>query len=176
VDSKRLPFLLSVAIISLIALFGERFHCPVYTAYIIGAILVWYFAPRFELKFHLECDAYALLVIGALATYFDWWERIPHFDKWVHFFIHLVVGIAAAQLWSRYIREKPWFLILASVGTVILVGYILELVEQFLWILFDIEMALPGEFYTDTMSDFMIDIGGGLAGIGLWWSRNMEGK
>jgi hypothetical protein len=171
---RWVPFLLSIVITVGFVFFGKQAHRPVYLAYIIGILLVFFLGPSFDLKMWHELGAYFLLLLGGFATYLGWWSSVPFFDKLVHFLIHLLVGFAAVELWSRYLRDRPGYLILASVGTVALTGYVIELVEQILWIAFGLSMAMPGEFYTDTMADFMVNIGGGLVGIGLWWERNME--
>lgn len=157
----------TIAFLSILTSYGNPFHLPVYLVYIFGVL-------AFQIYRHLiyEGDIPTVISIGVscigilagLSTFYSLWTRIPNWDGYMHFVIHLLVGMMAVMLWQRYIDERM-YRALASVGTVVLFGYIIELVEYLLWIIFGIGMAPLGMFYADTMEDFLWDIGGGMVGI-----------
>jgi len=159
--------LASILILVYLMAMGNEFHYPVYVVYFIGVGIVFAWDRTGERPLGLVIGGYAVFLLSAFATTYGWWSEIQGIDNWIHFFAHLIVGYAAALLWSRWLKGR--YLILAVMATVVLAGFIIELIEAGIWYYFDISMAPAGAFYTDTIDDLLYDIAGGLVGLGLWW-------
>lgn len=169
-DWASLSLLIVVALSLLWFMFVDPagIHSPVYLVYISAIIIFFFFAKTHDTPSPIIFGVYAITLVAGMATLYGWWSEFENFDGWVHFFILLLVGFMAMELWSKRL-DKPLYLLFAAVATVILFGYVIEFAEYLLWMVFDIDMAPIDAFYSDTMDDFLWDLGGGLVGIGAWW-------
>jgi hypothetical protein len=139
-------------------------HTFVYLVYAGGVIAFYLYDQRYQVNLLVNFGVYSITILAGYATLTGLWSEIPHFDNFIHFSILLLVGFMAFHLWNR-VTTRMDLVYFASIGTVVLFGWVIEAVEFILWGLFELNMAPVGEFYADTMEDFIFDVVGGLIGI-----------
>ena len=116
--------------------------------------------PLFKRTFAL------LFIIGFLDflanTFYLYWT-VWWFDMIMHFISGACVGMAAVLIWQFYFENK--FNIWAAIKIAIISAFVIGILWEFYELYFEITSFSDGVLYwTDTSSDLLLDVSGGILG------------
>ena len=114
-----------------------------------------------------------IAILHVAGFVFRWNYSLLWYDLLLHFLGGMWVAFAAAKFFRKPISEIGWMGPVFLVALVALVGVTWEIYEFTIDELFFEERALwrAQDGNTDTMSDLMMDLAGGIA-VALWYARS----
>jgi len=122
-----------------------------------------------------------VLVLHAIGSSGVYWTH-QWFDAPVHFAGGFAAGALGLAVWNLLVKSMEfhkedkkyvWIITcLFTLGFVALIGIAWELHEYILDVLKDNMVRQPS--LADTMSDFVLDLAGGLLAYAIWWKKSIR--